>query len=104
MNTCLVMDLSHQSLHIAQGCMSPCIVLTIFHYSQQFVKCSFLYHRHQSAQLHADHRADPPDQFIQLGCVFLWYAVPPAHQNVEEGTGYCRLVEHPQKLSADVVA
>ena len=38
---------------------------------QQFVQSPCLCHRHQRVQLHADHRAGSPDQFIQSGCVLL---------------------------------
>ncbi|KAI3367054.1 hypothetical protein L3Q82_009687, partial [Scortum barcoo] len=48
-------------------------------------------YRHQRVQLHADHRAGPPDQFIQSGCVLLGYAAPPAYHSVKEDTGNHRL-------------
>ena len=69
---------------------------------QQFVQCPPLCHRHQWVQLHADHRASPPDQFIQSGGVPLVYAASPAHHSVEEDAGNHRLVKHPQQFAADV--
>jgi len=43
----------------------------VVHNVQQFVQSPCLCPRHQRVQLHADHRAGSPDQFIQPGCV-LW--------------------------------
>ena len=59
---------------------------------QQFVGCSPLCHCHR-VQLHADHRAGPPDQFIQSGGVPLVYAASPAHHSVEEDACNHRLVK-----------
>ncbi|KAI3365412.1 hypothetical protein L3Q82_010501 [Scortum barcoo] len=50
----------------------------------------------------ANHRAGPPDQFIQSGCVLFGYAAPPAYHSVKEDTGNHRLVKHLQKFAADV--
>ncbi|KAI3356662.1 hypothetical protein L3Q82_003303 [Scortum barcoo] len=78
-------------------------VAGIVHNIQQFVQSPRLCHRHQRVQLCADHRAGPPDQFIQSGCVLLGYAAPPAHHSVKEDTGNHRLVvKHLQKFAADV--
>ena len=41
----------------------------VVHNVQQFVQSPCLCPRHQRVQLHADHRAGSPDQFIQPGCV-----------------------------------
>lgn len=62
-------------------------VAGIVHSIQQFVCSPHLCHRHLSVQLHADHRAGPPDQFIQSGCVLLGYAATLAHHGVKEDTG-----------------
>ncbi|KAI3352258.1 hypothetical protein L3Q82_005243 [Scortum barcoo] len=67
-------------------------VAGIVHNIQQFVQSPRLCHRHQRVQLRADHRAGPPDQFIQSGCVLFGYAAPPAHHSVKEDTGNHRLV------------
>ncbi|KAI3375810.1 hypothetical protein L3Q82_004092 [Scortum barcoo] len=67
-------------------------VAGIVHNIQEFVQSPRLCHRHQRVQLRADHRAGPPDQFMQSGCVLFGYAAPPAHHSVKEDTGNHRLV------------
>ncbi|KAI3352184.1 hypothetical protein L3Q82_020992, partial [Scortum barcoo] len=72
-------------------------VAGIVHNIQQFVQSPRLCHRHQRVQLRADHRAGPPDQFIQSGCVLFGYAAPPAYHSVKEDNwqpqtgGWCAL-------------
>ncbi|KAI3375375.1 hypothetical protein L3Q82_021095 [Scortum barcoo] len=57
-------------------------VAGIVHNIQQFVQSPRLCHRHHRVQLRADHRAGPPDQFIQSGCVLFGYAAPQQHTTV----------------------
>lgn len=71
-------------------------------YVQQFVQSSLLCYRHHRVQLHADHRAGQPDEFVQPGCILLGYAAPSAYHGVENETGNHRFVERPQKFPADV--
>ncbi|KAM9363817.1 uncharacterized protein ABDE67_020225 [Symphorus nematophorus] len=66
-------------------------VTGIVHNGQQFGQSSLLCNCHQRVQLHADHRASPPDQLLQPGRVLLCHAGPPEHHRVEEDTSHDRL-------------
>lgn len=52
-------------------------VADIVHDGQQFVHSSLLCICHQKVQLHSDHKASLPDQFIQSELILLRDATPP---------------------------